>query len=443
VKSKFDPLTVAAMAVTLVSISATAPLTAAASAPPLAMAFWRNALGFVALGPLLLFLRRGEVARVARGERRLLRREQWAPLGFGLLAATALALHFAAFMTSTRLTTVAMSTALVATQPVWQALIAAAQGVRASARTWAGLTLAVVGTAAAAGLDIRSGSTALTGDLLALGGAVAQAAYTALSQKARSDVSTPLYSTVCSLICGIELFVICRLAGVHLTGFDSSTKLSLLGLLVLPQLLGLGSLNFALGRTSATTMSVLLLLETPVAALAAWWFMGQSIAPASVPGLALLIIGVTVVVTGEGATGGEGAPSAVPQPGTAVDAPAYQARPVPYPTVPYPTAPPPWPRQPEPVPPQPEPAPAQHASVPPQPAPAPAPARPVSWLRQPASWARRPSPPSRQPASGRHDPRVAWAGLGDSPTITLTYHGAGAWAHESRVARTAAAVRQP
>ncbi|MFJ4836015.1 DMT family transporter [Streptomyces sp. NPDC088747] len=296
-KSKFDPLSVTAMTITVVAISATAPLTAAATASPLAMAFWRNALGFAVLGPLLLLLRRREVVRVVRGERRLLRREQWRPLIFGFLAATALALHFAAFMTSTRLTSVAMSTALVATQPVWQALIAAGQGVRTSRRTWAGLTLSVVGATAAAGLDIRSGGTALLGDLLALAGAVAQAGYTALSEKSRADVSTPLYSTFTSLVCGLELLAVCWLADIPLTGFDRSTQLSLLGLLILPQILGLGALNFVLGRVSATTISVLLLLETPVAALGAWWLMNQGIDPATVPGLLLIIVGVTVVVT--------------------------------------------------------------------------------------------------------------------------------------------------
>ncbi len=151
----FDPLAVAAMTVTVVSFAATAPLTAAASAPALAMAFWRNALGFVTLVPLLLLvLRRREVARVARGERGVLRREQWRPLTRGFLAATSLALHFATFMTSTRMTTVAMSTALVATQPVWQAFIAAGQGVPVARRTWAGLLLAVVGAALAAGPDV-------------------------------------------------------------------------------------------------------------------------------------------------------------------------------------------------------------------------------------------------------------------------------------------------
>ncbi|MFI6341294.1 EamA family transporter [Streptomyces sp. NPDC050535] len=296
-KSKFDPLSVAAMTVTVVAISATAPLTAAATASPLAMAFWRNCLGFAVLGPLLLLLRRREVVRVVRGERTILRREQWRPLVFGFLAATALALHFAAFMTSTRLTSVAMSTALVATQPVWQALIAAGQGVKTSRRTQVGLALSVVGAAAAAGLDIRSGGTALLGDLLALAGAIAQAGYTALSEKSRADVSTPLYSTFTSLVCGLELLAVCWLADISLTGFDRSTQLSLLGLLLLPQILGLGSLNFVLGRVSATTVSVLLLLETPVAALGAWWLMDQGIEPATVPGLLLIIVGVTVVVT--------------------------------------------------------------------------------------------------------------------------------------------------
>ncbi|MEU5346884.1 DMT family transporter [Streptomyces sp. NPDC020766] len=428
-RTRIDPLSIAAMAVAVVSISATAPLTAAATASPLAMAFWRNALGFATLGPFLLILRRREVVRVARGERGLLRREQWRPMFFGFLAATALALHFAAFMTSTQLTSVAMSTALVATQPVWQALIAAGQGVRASRRTWAGLTLAVVGAAAAAGVDIQSGSrTALLGDLLALAGAVAQAAYAALSEKSRADVSTPLYSTVTSLVCGLELLAACWLFDIPLTGFDSTTQLSLLGLLILPQLLGLGALNFVLGRTSATTMSVLLLLETPVAALMAWSLMDQGVAAATVPGLLLIIVGVTVVVTSD--SGGKPAPRENDLRGPhelhwqdeqrrrndhGAGAPPYPAH-------------------------------APHSSQLP---PAVRPSVGVAIAGEPAdntpahafdTWAafETARPPTLRPPTSRHtplrpnarrDPRVDWARRpGDeSPTIQLSYHGAGAF----------------
>ncbi|QIQ06932.1 DMT family transporter [Streptomyces liangshanensis] len=382
------------MVVTIVSVATTAPLTAAATASPLAMAFWRNCLGFAVLGPLLLLLRRREVVRVVRGERALLRREQWRPLVFGFLAATALALHFAAFMTSTRLTTVAMSTALVATQPVWQALIAAGQGARTSRRTWAGLTLSVVGATAAAGLDIRTGGTALLGDLLALVGAVAQAGYTALSEKSRADVSTPLYSTFTSLVCGLELLLVCWLADIPLTGFDSATHWSLLGLLVLPQLLGLGALNFALGRASATSMSVLLLLETPVAALIAWWLMGQHIELATLPGLLLIIVGVTVVLTSGGteqAAGRQG---------------AYPDHPYPYP--------------------QPTPGATAGATAGAGPGGAAVPPGPYG-VGVPPYPGHAPHTPPLPAEAARRDPRVDWAAYQESPTVRFTYHGAGAF----------------
>ncbi|MGX1912466.1 DMT family transporter [Streptomyces phaeochromogenes] len=429
VKSRIDPLSIAAMAVAVVSISATAPLTAAATASPLAMAFWRNALGFATLGPFLLILRRREVVRVVRGERGLLRREQWRPMVFGFLAATALALHFAAFMTSTQLTSVAMSTALVATQPVWQALIATGQGVRASRRTWAGLTLAVIGAAAAAGVDIQSGSrTALLGDLLALAGAVAQAGYAALSEKSRADVSTPLYSTVTSLVCGLELLAACWLFDIPLTGFDRTTQLSLLGLLILPQLLGLGALNFVLGRTSATTMSVLLLLETPVAALMAWSLMDQGVAAATVPGLLLIIIGVTVVVTSD--SGGKPAPREDDlrgphelrwqdeqrrQDAYGAGAPPFPAY-APYP-YPHPSRLPP----------------AVGVSTAGDPADSTPAHASEAWAAfenaQPTTP--RPTAPRHAPLppNARRDPRVDWARrpYDESPTIQLSYHGAGAF----------------
>jgi drug/metabolite transporter (DMT)-like permease len=61
--------------------------------------------------------------------------------------------------------------------------------------------------------------------------------------------------------------------------------------------------NYALHHTSATTVSVLILLETPGAALLAWVWLGQTPRVSALPGLALLLIGVAVVVVGGGAGG--------------------------------------------------------------------------------------------------------------------------------------------
>jgi hypothetical protein len=121
-------------------------------------------------------------------------------------------------------------------------------------------------------------------------------------------------------------------------------------------------------------MSVLLLLETPVAALTAWWLLGQRVEAATVPGLLLIIVGVTIVVT---KGGGE---QAAPSDGTPweTEAPPYPAYP------PYPPPPP--------------------------------------VIGEPAGAV---------PHAARRDPRIEWARLAgdESPTLTirLTYHGAGAF----------------
>jgi D-alanyl-D-alanine carboxypeptidase len=190
-----------------------------------------------------------------------------------------------------------MATALVATQPIWQALITVAQGQHLPRRIWMGLTVSVLGVAIASGIDVQAGGKALLGDSLALVGAVSQAGYTALSERAREGLSAPLYSALSSSVSALGLLFTCLVIGTPLMHFDDSTALALLGLILLPQLLGLGSLNFALGRGSATTTSVLLLLEGPVAAAVAWLWMGQAPALSALPGLLLIIVGAAVVMS--------------------------------------------------------------------------------------------------------------------------------------------------
>lgn len=88
----------------------------------------------------------------------------------------------------------------------------------------------------------------------------------------------------------------CLVGRVPLTGFPATAWVALLALTVGPQLLGHSLFNFALRRVSAATVSVLILLEVPGAALLAWAWLGQVPLAASVPGLALLLAGVVIVV---------------------------------------------------------------------------------------------------------------------------------------------------
>ncbi|MEV6350015.1 DMT family transporter [Actinoplanes sp. NPDC051851] len=288
---RIAPVTASALAVAVIAVSSSAPLIAFAAAPALAVAFWRNAGAVIALSPIALGPRRAEVRDAIRGGRR---REGL----FCLLAGLALAAHFATWMPSVQLGSVATATALVATQPVWQGLIAAVQGRHPSAAGWAGIGLAVAGAAWATGADVGVSGQAVLADVLALLGAMAAAVYTALGERARSALSTTTYTWICYGTCALVLLAVCLVSGTDLGGYDGRTWAAILALVAGAQLLGHSMFNYALQHTSATTVSVLILLEVPGAALLAWAWLGQAPRANALPGLALLLAGVAVVILG-------------------------------------------------------------------------------------------------------------------------------------------------
>jgi drug/metabolite transporter (DMT)-like permease len=282
---------VAALGIAVIAVSSSAPLIAYAAAPALAIAFWRNMLAVGVLGPYAAARRRDELRALVRGDRR---REGW----YSVLAGAALAVHFGTWVPSAQLTSVAAATALVATQPVWQGLIALGQGRPLRRVTWVGIGIAVAGAVLATGADFGASGRAIAGDLLALAGGLAGAVYTAYGERARTTISTTAYTLVCYSVCAAALLAVCLVGGVRLGGFDRSTWLAILGLVAGAQLLGHSMFNYALRKVSATTVSLLILLEVPGSALIAWAWLGQLPRAASLPGLALVMTGVAVVVLG-------------------------------------------------------------------------------------------------------------------------------------------------
>ncbi|GGO03916.1 DMT family transporter [Micromonospora parathelypteridis] len=300
-----DLLTTGAVGLAVVAVSSSAPLIAYAAAPALAIAFWRNLLAVAVLTPVSLARRRAEFRRLTVG---VGRREGL----FCVLSGVALAGHFATWVPSAQLTSVATSTALVATQPVWQGLIARAQGRRLPPVVWIGIAVAVGGAAIATGTDVGVSGKAVLGDVLALTGGLFAAVYTALGERARASISTTTYTTICYGICALILLVVCLIGGVRLTGFDGRTWLAILALVAGAQLLGHSMFNYALRKISATTVSVLILLEAPGAALLGWAWLGQLPRPYALLGMALLLVGVAVVVLGGGRAARRAAPTALP-----------------------------------------------------------------------------------------------------------------------------------
>ncbi len=281
------PLDALLLAVALVGVSTSGPLIAATAAPALAIAFWRNAFATAVLLPVALggASTRAELRGLDRRERRF-------AVGAGLL----LALHFATWVPSVTYTSVASSTALVATQPVWAALLVRVRGGRLPAAAWWGIWTAVLGAAVLTGADLSLSPRHLVGDLLALVGGGFAAAYVTAGGEVRRSVGTTTYTTVCYAVTAVALLVVCLVGRQHLGGYPASAWVRLAALTVGAQLLGHSLINRVLRSTGPLVVSLAILFEVPGASLIAAVFLNQGIRLAQLPGALLLLVGIATVI---------------------------------------------------------------------------------------------------------------------------------------------------
>jgi len=204
--------------------------------------------------------------------------------------------HFATWVPSLTFTTVASATALVATQPVWAALIAHWSGARIAPLAWVGIVLAVIGAAVLTGADLHASGRALGGDLLAVLGAMSAAGYVVAGAAVRRHVSTATYTTVCYATTALLLLVVCLAAGKDLAGYPASAWWKLVAVTAGAQFLGHSLFNRVLRRVSPTMMSLAILFEVPGASLLAAVWLHQTPRATAVPGLLLLLAGIAVVI---------------------------------------------------------------------------------------------------------------------------------------------------
>ncbi len=273
------------LGVAIVAVSTSGPLIAATAAPALAIAFWRNAMASGVLLPVVLTRCRAELLGLDRRERRL-----------ALLAGLLLALHFATWIPALRYTSVASATALVATQPVWVALLARARGVPVARSVWTGIAVAMAGVLLLTGVDLRVDGQALLGDALALAGGAFAAAYVVAGSEVRRSVSTTTYTFLCYSTTSLLLLVGCLAARQPLVGYQADDWLKLIALTAGAQLLGHSVLNRVLRSTSATVVSLSVLLEIPGAALIAALLLDQTPPLLALPAAALLLTGLALVI---------------------------------------------------------------------------------------------------------------------------------------------------
>ncbi|QYG95240.1 DMT family transporter [Iamia sp. SCSIO 61187] len=211
-----------------------------------------------------------------------------------------LGLHFGTWLPSLAFTSIAASTTIVTTVPVWVVLLVwAARGQRPSARTGVGIAIAIGGGALVAlgdvdGLD--AGSNPLLGNVLALAAAVTYSAHLLLGQEVQArGLGIWRWTTVVTTVGAVALVPLVVATAPGEGPFPLRFWVAVVALCVVSQLVGHSSLTWSTQWISPTLVSVAILLE-PVLASA-----GAAALYDEVPG-GLVLLGAAVLVVGVGLT---------------------------------------------------------------------------------------------------------------------------------------------
>lgn len=232
------------------------PVVRLAAAPAIAIAFWRLVLVLPVTGGLAL----REPRTVTRGTVALM-----------VVSGVLLAAHFWTWIASLRYTSVASSVVLVSLKPIFVWGIAAAWlGEHPGRRERWGILVAVVGAVLIGVGDAGISFGHLTGDLLALAGALTAAGYYTIGRRVRATVGVWTYASIVYGVAALSLGALAGAVRAPLLGHGAADWAVMASLAAGPMLVGHTGMNYALKHFRATTVNVAALGEPVGAALIAW-----------------------------------------------------------------------------------------------------------------------------------------------------------------------------
>lgn len=248
------------LALSVVGISFAGPLVRLSAADPVAIAVWRLGFSLIVVAAFL----------AATGEWRQWRGITRRELGLAVLSGVSLALHFWAWNTSIRLTTIAASVTLVNLQPAVVATISAIALKEAPSRKQlTGIAVAIIGAIVIAAPDLGAGFTRgnapLLGNLLATSAAVTAAIYYTIGRRLRRSLGIWSYVAMVYTAAFFALAAIAVLLGVRLSPQPPREIAIFAGLALGPMLLGHTGMNWALKYLPAYVVNLTVLGE-PVGA---------------------------------------------------------------------------------------------------------------------------------------------------------------------------------
>jgi drug/metabolite transporter (DMT)-like permease len=267
-------------------------LAQAEGVPSLTIAAVRLGLAALVLVPLAALRARRDLSSLSRRD-----------LGLAIASGAFLAVHFWSWIASLEYTSVASSTVLVTTNPLWVGLASLLLlRERLPVLALVGIALSLAGTLLTFAAETTVATSApqpALGNSLALVGAVSASGYLLLGRALRGRVGLLAYVALAYGTAAALLWAGVGLTGSAVTGYSSSAWLWLAALALGPQLLGHTSFNWALRHLSATFVALAILGEPVGSAILAWLLFGERFGSLQLAGFALLLIGIALGARGE------------------------------------------------------------------------------------------------------------------------------------------------
>lgn len=283
-----EDLSKAVIPVAMISVSFAAVLIRLSYAHPFTIAFYRMFFASLILLPFMFF-RRDEIKSISKTDWKIL-------VTTGLL----LSLHFAAWITSLRYTSVVSSVVLVTSHPLVVTWVSGWYlGERSGKRVYLAIILSMAGILIMAVSNYQVEDWSPYGDILAFVGMLAVAGYLIIGRRMRRTMSTITYSFFVYALSSIILFVMALIFVGDLLTLPPREYLIFFSLALVPTIFGHTLYNWALRYVSARLVSVSLLSEPIGASLLAVVILNEIPPIFTVIGGAITLVGVFICARSE------------------------------------------------------------------------------------------------------------------------------------------------
>ncbi len=256
-------------------------MAAASDLPGPQLAFWRITFGAV-LYQVAFRLRGGRMA--------------WRTLRTAMTGGLAFGLSSILFFTALQTTSVASVTIILALQPVLLLPYAVRRlGERVDGARISLMSLAILGTMVTVLAGASSGTHSVLGDVLALAGTLVGCAYFVGTKRARESLGTVEYQAAALTVGAVVALVGALVTGPGLVRPDAGDLTWALLLTIVP---GTGHLmmSWAQAHLDVSTTSTITLDVVVLSSLGAVLVFGQSLVPAQVAGMAVVLLALAVYV---------------------------------------------------------------------------------------------------------------------------------------------------